>query len=212
MAEQFSHPDVIFLVVRFRCPMLLALVFAVAAISLSGVAAAASTAKPTKTHHKKGLTAAQKLAKQIATGVKNAEESSELWATVNECMSEVATGNGPTDYVGVRGQMPSLGVAATLLMDISVSYWNGSAFVPVPTASHSLSLGKGTHGLHQGGVNFPLSPPTAGTTFLVRGTITFEWKIGSKVVGKVTRNTGHGYTNVGFANPPGLSEGTCGLT
>jgi hypothetical protein len=208
LAEQFSHPDVIFLVVRSRCPMLLALVFAVAAISFPGVAAAASTAKPTKTHHKKGLTAAQMRAKQIATAVKNAENSPDLWATVNICSSAAA----PTgDTVGIRGQMPSLGITATLSMNISVSYWNGSAFAPVTNASDRVSLGKGTHGIHQGGVNFPIDSPASGSTYLVRGTITFEWTIAGKVVGKVTRNTGHGYTNVGFSNPPGLSEGTCSL-
>jgi hypothetical protein len=206
VVEQFLHPTVIFLVVRFR-PMFLALVFAVAAISFPGVAAAASTAKPTKTHHKKGLTAAQKRAKQIATAVKNAENSPDLWATVNVCTSAAA----PTgDTVGIRGQMPSLGVAATLLMDVSVSYWNGSAFVPA-NATQPVSLGKGTHGLHQGGVDFPFTPPASGSTYVVRGSITFEWTIDGKVVGKVTRNTGHGYTDVGFSNPPGLSEGTCTL-
>jgi hypothetical protein len=185
-----------------------ALVLAVAAIGFPGVAVAAKQAKPSKTHPKKGLTAAQKLAKQIATAVANAERSPDLWATINVCTSAATN-----DYVGVRGQMPSLGLPATLTMLISVSYWNytDNMFEPLTNATGTASLGKGTHGIHQGGLNFPITPPPTGTTYLVRGTITFEWTIGKKVVGKLTRNTGHGYTNVAFSNPPGLSEGTCTL-
>jgi hypothetical protein len=79
-------------------------------------------------------------------------------------------------------------------------------------ATSTISLGKGTHGAHQGGVSFPFAPPTGGNPYLVRGTVTFEWTIAGKVVGKVTRNTGHGYANVGFSDPAGFSAGTCTLT
>ena len=210
---QSSHPADIFLAVRSRLLSLLLVAAAVAGISAPGVAAASKPSKAKKTHHKKkGPTEAQK----IQAAVKSAERSPDLWATVNVCTST------PTqDTVGIRGQMPSLGITATLLMNLSVSYWNGSTFAPVPanpgqptpgTASDSLSLGQGTHGIHQGGVNFNITPPASGSTYVVRGTITFEWKVGSKVVGTVTRNTGHGYANVGFGNPPGYSAGTCTLT
>jgi hypothetical protein len=198
--EQSSHPVVIFLVVRSRLVSLV-LAAALGVLSSPGLAAAA---KPSKTHHhkKKGLTAAQKLKAAVAA----AERSPDLWATVNLCTSTPSQ-----DMVGIRGEMPSLGVAATLTMDISVSYWNGTAFSPTNASQH-VSLGKGTHGLHQSGVNFPFAPPAAGMPYLVRGTITFEWTVGTKVVGKVTRNTGHGYANVGFSSPPGFSAGTCTLT
>jgi hypothetical protein len=183
------------------------LLLALGAISVPTAAFAAPATKAKKTHHKKkkkGPTAAQKL----QAAVKTAERSPDLWATINECMST------PTnDYVGVRGQMPGLGIAATLSMEISVDYWNfdSSVFEPA-NVTKSVPLHQGTHGLHQGGVNFSIIPPAAGSEYLVRGTITFEWTIGSKVVGKVTRNTGHGYANVGFSNPPGYTAGTCNLT
>ncbi len=182
--------------------MFLVLALAGTAISAPGAATAAKPSKHKKTH-KKGPTAQQK----IQTAVTNAEHSPDLWATVNVCTSAPSG-----DTVGIRGQMPSLGVPAVLSMSISVSYWNGTAFTPANASQKNISLGKGTHGLHQGGVNFSFSPPTSGSTFLVRGTVTFEWKIGSKVVGKVIRNTGHGYPNVSFSYPPGFSAGTCTLT
>jgi hypothetical protein len=203
---QFSHPADIFLVVRPRLVSII-LAAAVTVLSAPGLAAAA---KPAKTHHhkKKGLTAAQKLKLAVAA----AKRSPGLWATVNRCTSGDTDSSGNiVDTVGIRGEMPSLGVPATLSMNISVSYWNGTAFTPT-NATQVVSLGKGTHGLHQTGVDFTFAPPAAGTPYLVRGTITFEWTVGGKVVGKVTSNTGHGYANVGFSTPPGFSAGTCTLT
>jgi hypothetical protein len=183
--------------------MILALAAAVGALSAAGPAAA----KPPKTH--KAPTTKGPTAKQIHSAVMNAARSPDLWATVNVCTS------APTgDEVGVRGEMPSLGFAATLVMNMSVQYWNytDSQFEPVSDATSTISLGKGTHGIHQGGVSFPFAPPATGNQFLVRGTVTFEWKLGTKVLGTVSRQTGHGYPNVAFSNPPGFSAGTCTLT
>lgn len=178
---------------------------AVAALSVPAVAAAAPHKKATKKHHKKKVLTEQQ---KIAAAVKVAERSPDLWATVNACTS------APTgDTVGIRGQMPGLGIPATLSMSVSASYWNyTTSMFQASGASLAVPLGTGTHGLRQGGVNFPFVPPAAGSTYLVRGTITFEWMIGGKVVGKVTKNTGHGYANVGLATPPGYSAGTCTLT
>jgi hypothetical protein len=184
-------------------PMIVSLVAAIGTFSASGLAAAKS---PKNTKAPKGPTA-----KQIHAAVANAERSPDLWATVNVCTSAPA----PTgDVVGIRGQMPSLGFPAMLLMDMSVQYWNypDSKFEPVSDASSMIPLGKGTHGIHQGGVSFPFAPPSPGLQFLVRGTVSFEWKIGAKVVGTVSRVTGHGYPNVAFSDPAGFSAGTCTLT
>jgi hypothetical protein len=204
--EQPSHPPDIFLPVR---PRVIALLVAAALVAIAVPSLAGASTKPSK-HKKKGPTAAQKAAQKLKAAVAATEHSSDLWATVNVCTFDATSDQYE---VGIRGQMPSLGLPATLSMDISVAYWNGSAFAPVPgSASQLVSLGKGTHGIHQSGVNFTFTPPAAGSTYVVRGTIIFEWKVGSKVVGKVTRNTGHGYANVGFSNPPGYSAGTCTLS
>ena len=180
------------------------LAVAVGVLSAPGLAAAKEHQKPTK-KHKQGMTA-----KQIRAAVTNAEHSSDLWATVNVCTSSPTV--PPGDVVGIRGQMPSLGFKTALVMDVSVDYWNYTdGQFESANASSTISLGEGTHGVHQGGVSFPFAPGQ-GNTYLVRGTITFEWKMGTKVVGTVTRNTGHGYSNVGFSDPPGFSAGTCTLT
>lgn len=188
--------------------MSVALAALLAALCLPGLAGAAKT-KPHKHKKPKGPTLQQK----IHAAVAKAERSPDLWATVN-CCGSCQSSTPSTDVVGIRGQMPGLGItASTMSMSISVEYWNytDNAFESA-NASIPVSLGVGTHGVRQGGANFPFSPPPSGTTYLVRGTIAFTWKVGSKVVGSVTRNTGHGYTNVGYSNPPGLSEGSCTLT
>ena len=209
--QQSADGAVIFLVVRFR-PGILILATTIGVLSAPGLAAAAkpktakTKTKPTKTKPTKPSTGPT--AKQIRTAVAAAERSPDLWATVNVCTSS------PSTVVGIRGQMPSLGFTTTLLMNISISYWNYTdlQFEPIMNASSPLSLGKGTHGIHQGGVSFPIGAPTAGSMYLVRGTITFEWMLGAKVLGKVVRNTGHGYPGVNFSSPPGYSSGTCTLT
>ena len=65
---------------------------------------------------------------QIRTAVARAERSKSLWATVNICNSKRYP-----DRIGVRGQMPSLGFAAWLSMDIQVQYYSDAHekhFVP----------------------------------------------------------------------------------
>lgn len=180
--------------------MSLGLVAAVGAISAPGVAVAATPSKHKQAVHKKR----RLTARQIRAAVAKAERSPDLWATVNVCASTPSQ-----DSVGIRGQMPSLGFPAILSMDILIDYWNPADTKFEPTsATSSLSLGMRTHGVHQGGATFHFAP----SPFLVRGSITFTWTIGTKVIGTVTRNTGHGYPNVGFSDPPGFSAGTCSLT
>lgn len=203
--EQTGHAADIFLVVRLRLTILV-LAAVLGALSLPGLAVAAKKPTTSKKATPKGPTA-----KQIKAAVKNAERSPDLWATVNQCTSNATV--PPGDVVGIRGQMPGLGFTTTMIMDISVEYWNYTdSMFESAGASTTISLGKGEHGAHQGGVNFPFQPPAVGYQFLVRGTITFEWKLGSKVLAKVTHATGHGYPNVSFSNPPGFTAGTCTLT
>jgi hypothetical protein len=187
--------------VRIRLAALM-LAAAVGVFAAPGLAAARKHPKPVK-KTAKGPTAAQ-----IRAAVAGAARSPDLWATVNVCTSSPGD-----DEFGVRGEMPSLGFSTTLLMYVSVSYWNfADNMFESDNASSTISLGKGTHGLHQGGVNFPFTPPPMGSQYLLRATVTFKWRIGTKVLGTVTRNTGHGYMNVGYSDPAGYNSGTCTLT
>jgi hypothetical protein len=141
-------------------------------------------------------------AAHIRTAVQTAERSADLWATVNICNTR-----RHRNVIGIRGQIPSLGFTANLGMEIGVEYYSTAdkTFKPVPGARKSIALGKVSRGLHQGGVAFPLTPH-AGT---LRGSVKFEWRLGSKVLGRVSRTTTGGHRNADFGDPARYSNGGC---
>ena len=171
-----------FLVVLPRARTVAALI----AVAAAAPASAATTRPPT--------------AAQIRTEVRAAERSRSLWATVNIC----DTKRHP-DTIGIRGQMPSLDVGANLSMDVQINYWSfsESKFVPDPGVSKTVALGDPPNRLIQGGVNFRFAPPV-----VLSGTVTFEWKVAGKVVGRAVRFTGRD-ANVEGGDPPGYSAPDC---
>jgi hypothetical protein len=140
---------------------------------------------------------------KIRAAVKKAERSHTVWATVNVCNSR-----GYHDDLGIRGQMPALGFAAWLSMDVKLFYYARSQkrFVPVPTSGTKLvRLGRSSSGLQQGGALFQFSPhePT------LKATITFIWRRSGQLIGRTTRTTTGGHRNADFASPPHYSAATC---
>ena len=180
---------------RLRPPQALA-----AALALTGAAAIAATAPPalaSSTGH--GPTAAQ-----IRAAVRRAERSRDLWATVNICRRQ-----DNKDVIGIRGQMPSLGFTTEMSITVRVEFWSrdSARFLPVPRIAKPVALGTATHTVVQGGASFRFHPPAG----LLRGAVTFVWKLGDKVLAKTTRKTSHGHKHVDYADPPGYSAGTCTL-
>jgi hypothetical protein len=138
---------------------------------------------------------------QIRRAIRHAQHSRELWATVNIC-------NTPRHRytLGIRGQMPALGFASRLYMRVQVDYWVQSRrrFVPDPGVAELVSLGSARSGLRQGGVMFQFAPPA-----ILSGTITFEWRLGRRILGRATRLTAHGVRGVDYSDPRGYSAATC---
>jgi hypothetical protein len=171
------------------------------ALALGGVSAAATA--PAKKKHapkQKGPTG-----KQITMAIARAEQSADLWATINICNSA----NYP-NYIGIRGQIPGLGFTTQVYMDVQVQYYDSATKKFIGTGNDQrLSLGRATHGVHQGGVRFPLQPPAAGDTYVLRGAIAFEWKLSGKLIGRTIKTTTGPLANVDFADPPGYSAATC---
>jgi hypothetical protein len=91
-------------------------------------------------------------------------------------------------------------------MDVQVDYWAGArrGLVPDPGVHHRISLGTQTRGLHQGGYTFQFSPPA-----ILSGQITFEWRLGHRVIGRALRLTAHGVKHVDYGDPRGYSTATC---
>jgi hypothetical protein len=118
------------------------------------------------------------------------------------------TANHP-NVIGIRGQLPALGFKTTMSMLVQVDYYvfADARFEPdtvVPRVR--VPLGKKAHatGLWQGGVKFAFTPPV-----VLSGTVTFQWKLGHRVIGTVTRDTGHGDRRVADSDPPHYSTATC---
>jgi hypothetical protein len=139
--------------------------------------------------------------KQIRAAVHRAVHSHDLWSTVNICN----TPNYP-NAIGIRGEMPALGFAAQLSMEIRVDYWrfDKNGFSPVAGIRRVLKLGTMSWGLHQAGYIFQFKP-----SFVLRGSVTFTWRLHGKVIGRAVRTTGGPYGHVDFSDPPGYSKPTC---
>ena len=139
--------------------------------------------------------------RQIARAVARAERSANLWATINICSA---------GRVGIRGQMPTLGFAATLAMQVQVRYWSAAKrrFMPISasSASASLALGQQANGLQQGGEVFPFSTKSRA---VLDATIDFTWTVSGKVVGTAVRQTTAGHTGADYGSPPGYSAAQC---
>jgi len=138
---------------------------------------------------------------QIRLAVERAGRSGALWATVNICN----TRRYP-DRLGIRGQMPSLGFAASLSMDIQVDYLPsaGNRFKPIPGARQRIEL-RSTSGLRQEGANWSFPSHTG----ILSGTITFEWSLAGRVLAHVTRPTTTGHPDADFGSPPHFSAAQC---
>jgi hypothetical protein len=137
---------------------------------------------------------------QIAAAVRKVERSRDLWATVNICKL------GPGQLtLGIRGQMPALGFATTMAMNVQAEYLSGQRFVPIANASAVVSPGSAAQGLHQDGANFHFTPYNG----ILSGEITFTWRLGGKVLAKLTRPATGGHSNADFASPPHFSTARC---
>jgi hypothetical protein len=141
---------------------------------------------------------------QIRGAIDAAEASQSLWATVNVCKSA-----RDPNSIGIRGQMPALGIPASLSMTVQIDYWSAKddAFVPAPGASQTVSLGAATTGLLQGGVSFPFAPGSGAFS----GSVTFQWVRGARVVASATRQVTSGHADADFSSPAHFSAGQCSI-
>jgi hypothetical protein len=137
---------------------------------------------------------------QIQAAVRSAERSPKLWATVNVCRAP---------WFGIRGEIPALGFPASLSMKIQVDYWNAAEkrFVPLRGVSTKLSVGTFASNYHQAGSSWRFTPPAR-----LSGSVTFQWKLGRNVIGKVTRRTAGGIKGVDRGEPRGHSSAGCTLS
>jgi hypothetical protein len=150
---------------------------------------------------------------QVRAAVARAEKSKDLWATINACNIPSTNPRGEK-LIGVRVQMPALGFPSRLYKAVEIEYWSPARkrFLKTDARYPLKSFAIAVHAPQQSGVSFAFTRPPAGGHFLLRGVATLEWRIGTRVLGRVVRSTGHGYKHVDFSRPPGYNEATCTIT
>jgi hypothetical protein len=133
--------------------------------------------------------------------------SPQLWATIDVC--------NPPDQrytIGIRGSMPGDGNAHDSMfmrfrlqhVDSVLRRWADLA----NAASRFIAVGSSGFG-REGGVSFTLYRPPSGTSYMLRGVVTFQWRHGSQVLGEVSRPTRSAHPDRTGSDPRNFSAATC---
>jgi hypothetical protein len=136
--------------------------------------------------------------------------SRDLWATIDVC-------NPPRqrNTVGIRGSMPGDGQAGdALFMRFRLQFMDTDAgrWVDLAGASSEYFAVGNARSARQAGRSFVLVPPTHGSTFKLRGVVSYQWRHGSRVVAALSRATSSGHESLAGADPPNFSAATCQLS
>jgi hypothetical protein len=144
-----------------------------------------------------------------AAAAPTVDKSPLLWATVNIC----DTTKHP-DTIGIRASMPGSGKATEkMYMRFQVQYFRASTQKWAPTDatvdSGFQSVGSAKFRRRESGWNFSITPPPAGQTYRLRGIVSYEWRVGKKVVRKASKRTHSGHKGTFGADPKGASAAEC---
>lgn len=147
-----------------------------------------------------------------AAGAQRARGASRhLWATVNVCDTE----RWP-DTIGIRGSMPgSTDRREAMWMRFQVQFlaaddgkWHD---VPEGGDSGFVFVGPARLKAGQAGRSFRISPKK-GEPVLLRGRVSFEWRLNGEVVRRATVRTRKGHRSSAGSDPPGYTAATCTIT
>ena len=133
---------------------------------------------------------------------------SHLWATVNVCDTEKSP-----DAIGIRARMPGDGTRRRMFMRFRTQFYSDQDFswkyVSSGGRSPWVEVGSAIFAYKETGYEFTFDPPAAGSTFLLRGVVEFQWRSkGGKVVRRTRKFTEKGHRTKG-ADPRGYSEARC---
>jgi hypothetical protein len=134
--------------------------------------------------------------------------SPRLWATIDVCNSAAHP-----DTIGIRGSMPGTGDRAeTMYMAFRVEYLRSSVWTDVGAAAQSglEPVGDAASRSRQAGIDFRFAP-SAKHHYLLRGVVTYEWRLGTTVVATTLRSTTAGRRAGAGADPPGYSAAVCSI-
>jgi hypothetical protein len=134
-----------------------------------------------------------------------------LWATVNLCDT-----SGHPDTIGVRASIPGSGTRSErMYMRFQVQYYAAAqgAWHNLPSGGDSgwLAVGSARYTARQAGRSFRFQAPTGNQTEVLRGAVSFEWRVGDRVVRRARKHTTAGHRGEAGGDPPGYSAATCEL-
>jgi hypothetical protein len=131
-----------------------------------------------------------------------------LWATVNVC----DTAKHP-DTIGIRASMPGNGTKKIrMYMRFQVQFQAADGTwkdLVTPGDDTFTFVGSAKFRRRESGRNVTLKPPAPGTSYLLRGLVTFEWRRGATVTRRATRFTQAGHRGTTGSDPKGLSAADC---
>ncbi|WCB96817.1 hypothetical protein DSM104299_05585 [Baekduia alba] len=137
------------------------------------------------------------------------DKSPLLWATINIC----DTTKHP-DTIGIRASMPGSGkTGEKMYMRFQVQYFRASTkkWAPADATVDSgfQSVGSAKFRRRESGWNFSITPPPQGQTYRLRGLVSYEWRVGKKVVRKAQKRTHSGHKGTFGADPKTFSAAEC---
>jgi hypothetical protein len=133
--------------------------------------------------------------------------SPSLWATVDVCNSA-----SQPDTIGVRGSMPGTGDASErMFMRFSVEYRRHGVWRKIGGGTSALvAVGSADAQVRQAGQSFTIAP-TRSHGYLLRGVVTFVWRLDGRIVTRTFRSTTAGHDASAGADPPGYTAGLCSI-
>src|SRR3954466_11201050 len=132
-----------------------------------------------------------------------------LWATVNVC----DTPEHP-DTIGIRGSIPGSGVPGEqMFVRIQAQYFSRAERrwhnILQGADSGWIAVGSARFTSRQAGWSFRFVPPGDGSSDVLRGAVTFEWRRDGKVVRHLRKRTSDGHRSATGADPAGYSASSC---
>ena len=135
--------------------------------------------------------------------------SGAIWATVDVCDTPAHP-----QAIGIRGSMPGTGDARdSMFMRFVVEYrgrhglWRA---LGGGSSSGFVAVGDGAARVREAGRDFTIASMTA-HTYLLRGVVTFQWRLRGRVLASAVRSTTAGRHASAGADPPGYSASVCSM-
>ena len=145
------------------------------------------------------------------------QQSRHLWATVNVCdPAEPPADIGP-DTIGIRASMPGARDGRErMYMRFRVQFFKDAdqKWHNVVNGGDSgwRYVGRARYKARQSGRYFRFSPPTGKPAVMLRGRVSFEWRLRGEVVRRAGKLTTAGHKSSAGSFPDGFSAATCTIT